>query len=378
MTRRYDIDFIRVFAFVVLILYHVGMYFVPWGFHIKNSITYPELEYPMLFVNQWRLSLLFVISGMGTYFAFGKRNAWQFVKERFVRLFIPLIFGMLVVVPPQIYFERLDQGQFAGSYLQYWPVEAFTSGLYPDGGGISWHHLWFILYLFIFSLVLAPVFGSLRKKTKNWLSSGLNNILSKGVGLYIFIIPLFLWQFFLAPKYPSTNSLIGDYYNLVNYCTLFFFGFLLLTAGDTFWKTVTRNKGAYLISGILGFALIAVFREVQAPFAGRGMLFAAVKVFNMWSWIMAIIGYAACYFNKPGNGLAYANEAVYPFYILHQTVIVALGYYLKYVNIGFFPKFTIMAAGTFLITWVIYEFGIRRFKWVRPLFGMRPRSGKSR
>lgn len=372
--RRYDIDSVRVIAFALLILYHVGMFFIPWDYHLKNNIICPELwlKYPMLFLNQWRLSLLFVISGMGTYYALSKRSGIRFAIERIKRLFIPLIFGMIFIVPPQIYYERLDQGQIFDSYFDFWPLPALTSP-YPLGGGISWHHLWFILYLLIFSLMLIPIFLYLRKHTDAWMIRKLKAICSKPSGLYIFIIPLFFWQLFLAPHFPQTNGLINDWYNLVNYCTLFFFGFLLISLNDTFWDSVTKNRHIFLTGGIMGFPLLMWLWFNIGSFPIKYEIQALIKVFNMWSWILAIVGYAAVYLNKPSKTLAYANEAVFPFYILHQTVIIILGYYLKYIDLGFIPKFSIMMAGTFGITWIVYEFGIRRFSVIRPLFGMKPK-----
>jgi len=117
--RRHDIDWLRVIVFGLLIFYHVGMFFVSWGWHIKNNITYEWLQWPMRFLNQWRLPILFVISGMGTYYALSKRSIRKFSWERIKRLGIPLIFGMFVIVPPQVYYERLDLGQFVGSYWDF-------------------------------------------------------------------------------------------------------------------------------------------------------------------------------------------------------------------------------------------------------------------
>jgi len=371
--RRYDIDSVRVIAFALLIFYHVGMFFVPWWFHIKNNVVYEEAEIPMLFLNQWRLSLLFIISGMGTCYALSKRTGRQFATERLKRLFIPFIFGMLFIVPPQIYLERLDKGEFNGNYFEFWPIEAFSNGPYPDGN-ISWHHLWFILYLLIFSLTLIPAFLYLRKHPETWIIRKLKAIGSKTFGLYIFIIPLFFWQLFLAPRFPQTNGLINDWYNLINYCTLFFFGFLLISLKDTFWDSVTKNRHVFLAGGVIGFPLLMWLWYGIGAFPVKDEINALVKVFNMWSWILAIIGYAAVYLNKPSKPLKYCNEAVYPFYILHQTVIMILGYYLKDIDLGFVPKFSIMVIGTFGFTWLIYEFCIRRYAVIRPLFGMKPKT----
>lgn len=371
--RRYDIDSLRVIAFGLLIFYHVGMFFVPWWFHIKNPVTYEGLTYPMLFLNQWRLPLLFVISGMGTYYALTRRSGFQFTKERIKRLFVPLIVGMVFIIPPQVYFERLDKGQFAGSYFfDYWPRVAL-SGVYPEGN-ISWHHLWFILYLFIFSIVLVPVFLYLQKHPETWIIRKIKSISLKYTGLYIFTVPLFLWQILLAPYYPQTNGLINDWYNLINYSTLFFFGYLLISLKDAFWTSVTQNRQKYLVSGIMSFPLLMCLWYVIGDFAGKEYITALVRVFNSWSWILTLFAYSAIYFNKPSKILSYANEAVYPFFILHQTVMMGLCYYLKDIEMGFFAKFSILSFGTFGISWIIYEFGIRRYPLIRPLFGMKPKA----
>lgn len=280
------------------------------------------------------------------------------------------------IVPPQVYFERLDKGQFSGNYFSFWPKEAFI-GSYPDGN-ISWHHLWFILYLLIFSMILLPAFIYLRKHPEAWLVQKLRIIVSKKLGLYIFILPLLLWQIFLAPHFPQTNGLINDWYNLVNYCTLFFFGYLLISLKDTFWTSVTQNRLTFLIAGIIGFPLLMCLWYAIGDFAGKEEIQALVRVFNSWSWILSIIGYAAVYLNKPSKLITYGNEAVYPFYILHQTIIIALGYYLKNVDLGFLPKFSLMVIETFGITWFIYEFGIRRYSFIRPLFGMKPKNSDTK
>ena len=372
--RRYDIDSIRVIIFGLLIFYHIGMFFVPWDFHIKNSTTYEWLQYPMFFLNQWRLPLLFVVSGMGTYFSISKRSGGSFAQERFVRLFIPLAIGMLFIVPPQVYFERLATGAFTGSFFDFYPSMAFI-GFYPEGN-ISWHHLWFLPYLLLFSLVLIPVFRYLVKNPQAWIIRKVKGLATHKFGLFVLAIPLILWYVFLRLRFPSTLGLVGDWFNIVNYGTLFFYGFLLMTLKNTLWENVTKNRRLYLIAGVITFSLIMLLWLGVGYFPYRAELSNIFRAVNAWSWILAIIGYAATYLNKPSRTLSYANEAVYPFYILHQTVIIALGFYLKNVEMCSVAKFSIMLIGTFGITWLIYEFGIRRFRWIRPLFGMKGKAEK--
>ena len=212
--RRYDIDALRVIVFVLLIFYHVGEFFT-WDYHINNSITYEWLKYPMIFLNRWRLPLLFVISGMGTFFNISKRSGKNFVKERFVRLLVPLTVGILFIVPPQVYLERMDTGQFVGNYFEFYPSMAFV-GIYPEGN-FSWHHLWFLPYLLLFSLVLLPVFRYLLKHPQAWIIRQTKILAARRFGLFVLAIPLMFWYVFLKPNFPSTLALLGDWFNLINY-----------------------------------------------------------------------------------------------------------------------------------------------------------------
>ncbi len=367
--RRYDLDWLRVFVFGLLIFYHVGMFFVPWGWHIKNNVEYTSIRIPMLFVNQWRLPILFLISGMGTFYALNKRTPIQFGAERIKRLFLPLVIGMLLVVPPQVYIERIVNGQYQGSYFDFWPAQSFM-GVYPEGN-LSWHHLWFLPYLLLFSLALLPVFVSLKKNPAGRFLKWVEVRVSEKTGLFWFLIPLYLMESLLEPFFNITHALIDDWFAIASYSTLFFYGFLLMTVQDTFWNTVTQNRRFYLYCGLMGFTLylglILSFEDSIAVHFTEALL----KVFNLWSWILVLFGYAATYWNRPSRALTYCNEAVYPFYILHQTITIISGYFIMDLSWGFLPKFLYLVIATFGGSWIIYEFGIRRWKWIRPLFGLK-------
>lgn len=371
-ARRYDLDWLRVIVFGLLIFYHVGMFFVPWGWHIKNDEIYDWLMWPMRFLNQWRLPILFVISGMGVYFALGKRSPWKFVSERMRRLLLPLVFGMLFIVPPQIYFERLDQGQFDGGYFEYWPSIAFD-GVYPEGN-LSWHHLWFLPYLFSFCVLLLPVFLYLRKNPLNPFSSWLDLRVSSISGIYLFIVPLYFIESLVEPFFPETHALIDDWFTFINFLTLFLFGFLLMHCRTNFWQNVQQNRRRYLYHGIIGFIVLMGFRLMFEDSVIVHFIEALFKVFNFWSWILALFGYAAQYLNGDSKLLNYCNTAVYPFYILHQTVTLAIAYYLMHLPWGFWLKASILILGTFAIILVIYETLIRRIPFIRIFFGMKYKS----
>lgn len=367
--RRHDLDWLRVLVFSLLIFFHVGMLFVPWGFHIKNNYIYDWMVYPMWFLNQWRLPILFVISGMGTYYALQKRTGLQFTLERIKRLFIPLVFGMIFIIPPQVYIERLDKNQFAGNYFNFWPGQAFD-GVYPEGN-LSWHHLWFLPYLLLFSLILIPVFLYLRNHIHNKFHFWLHQTVQKPILIYLFIIPLYLIESLIEPFFPVTHALIGDWFTIINYILLFFYGFILISVKEVFWSTVEKYRKYYLVTGILSFSIMLFITRQFEDSTIRHFTEAFFKVVNLWSWILALFGFASTYLNKKSKLLSYCNEAVYPFYILHQSVMMMIAYYIINLDWSLIIKAPILIIGTFGISWFIYEFFIRRWRYIRPFFGLK-------
>ncbi|NNL80585.1 MAG: acyltransferase family protein [Flavobacteriaceae bacterium] len=362
--RRYDIDWIRVLVFDILIIYHVGMFFVPWGWHIKNDVIVDWFQLPMAFVNQWRLPILFVVSGMGTRYAMSFRSGKVYLKERLWRLGIPLIAGILLIIPPQVYLERIVNEDFTGNYFQFYPH--FFEGIYPSGN-FSWHHLWFLPYLLLMSLLATPLFLKWRRPKNKFIHWFKERLEKSPYYLYLFTVPLFFVEAFMEPIFPVTHALIGDWYALVLYSFLFLYGFILIGTGDVFWSSVVKLKKIAAVIGIICFPILIWFwLNVDSSF-----FIPVLKILNLWSWIIVIFGFSARYLNKEGKVVKYRNRAVYPFYILHQTIIVILGYYLMNLPIHYGLKFVIMLVGTFGISWILYEFIIRRTPFLRPLFGIK-------
>jgi glucans biosynthesis protein C len=372
--RRYDLDWLRVIVFSLLIFYHVGMFFVPWGWHIKNNEIYNWLIYPMFFLNQWRLPILFVISGMGTAYALAFRSAGQFQKERLARLGIPLVFGCLFIVSPQVYIERIYSGAYSGSYLDWMISGMSLQGIYPSGN-FSWHHLWFLPYLLVFSIILTPVFLKLRNNSEGQFLSWLRRSLERNpFFLFWFIIPLYLYEALLEPFFDVTHNLVWDWFNFISSLTLFLYGYILIAVKDDFWKAISKIWKKTLLIGLVAFGILFWMRTTPI----EDTLFvhfseALVKVTNLWAWILTIFGFAARHLNKPSATLAYANQAVYPFYILHQTITIIIGYFIYDMQWDLAVKFSLMTIGTFGFSWLIYEFLIRRVRFVWPLFGLKRR-----
>ncbi len=340
------------------------MFFVPWDWELKNNETVEWLQWPMLFINRWRLPILFVISGMGTRFALSHRTGQMFAKERLKRLLLPLLVGMLLIVAPQIYLVRLSQGISYSSFLEFYPH--FFEGAYPEGN-FTWAHLWFLPYLLLMSLVFIPLFIYLRKKD-NSIIDGLDSILKNyPLVLYIPILPLFLVDAFLEPYFPITNGLIGDWYALVSYSLFFVSGFVLISCGNIFWNAVKRIRFTAFLLGIVAFsAMVWSWENIPDPYWNS-----LLATINRWTWILAIFGFSSMYLNRESKIVKYRNKAVYPFYILHQTVIIFLGYYLMKSLMDVGLKALIMVVGTFTVCWAIYELVILRVPLIQPLFGVK-------
>lgn len=282
--------------------------------------------------------------------------------------------GIILIVPPQVYFERVSTGAFTGSYWDFWPAHAF-SGVYPEGN-FSWHHLWFLPYLLVFSLILIPLFLYLRRNPNNkairWIEQQVKNLL----GLFWFLLPLFATHLFLRPYFPPTHALIGDWFTLVYYGILFLYGFVLVMVKDVFWETVRQNRRLMLMIAVVAFSCWLLLLLSFNGLTFSRYLQPLVKVVNCWSWILVLFGYAAHYLNKDSAALSYANQAVYPFYILHQTVTVSLGFYIRDLDWPLGQKALFLVAGTFMKSWALYQYLIRRIGFLRYLFGLKPKPGK--
>ncbi|WP_428663621.1 acyltransferase family protein [Runella sp.] len=373
-TRRYYLDWLRVIAFSLLVFYHTGLMFVDWGFHIQNDIFSNDLKLPMLFLNQWRLPLLFFISGAGIKFALKKRTAGAFLKERFVRIFIPLVFGILVVIPPQVYIERLYQNKFVGSYFQFYPH--FFDGVYPQGN-FTWNHLWFLVYLFVFTLITLPLFLLFRtEKGTNFVQRLHTFLAGRAALLFVFAVPLIIVEITLRAAWPTTRNLISDWYNFAFYILIFIYGYFTAST-EKLWNAIEKDTWLYVFVGCVSFSMIYFglhakgknFLESSALGYFGFQVFSSV---NVVTWILGLIGLAKKYFNKNLPVLQYTNKAVYPFYILHQTVLLIAGYFILKTDYGIAVKYLLIVAATFIGSMVLYELVIRRVPWIGFFFGVKP------
>jgi glucan biosynthesis protein C len=375
-SRRHDLDWLRLIAIIILLFYHTGMLFNPWGWHVKNSETSESFRYWMICLHFWRMPLLLFISGAGTYLALSKRTPSQYAGERFKRLFIPLVFGMFVVVPPQIYYEHIKE------YNSYWDFykTVFNFVAYPKGS-FSWHHLWFVAYLFAYSLIALPLLVFLRSeksvrfraKAEQWLSS------PAGI-LFIPSVILFLTQLALRPFFPEeTHALVDDWAFFTFYLSFFIYG-MICYSNPKLWSSIGANRKSLLMASvfiaIIFYGFYFHMREIiTLPWSIDTVetAFDITATFASWFWVITVIAFGQHYLNRPHPWLRHFNEGLYPFYILHQTVIIAIGYYICQLSWSIGVKFFVVSFLTLASCVLIYFAIIRPFNVVRIFFGMKPK-----
>jgi glucan biosynthesis protein C len=372
--RRNDLDWLRLIAIVILLFYHTGMWFNTWGWHVKNAETSTAFNYWMVWLHFWRMPLLLFISGAGTYMAMGKRTTRQFARERFRRLFIPVLFGIFVIVPPQIYYEHINE------YSSYWDFYKTVFNLvpYPEGS-TSWHHLWFVVYLLVYSMILIPFLTYIRSQRSQGLKVRAAQWMSSAAGIiWVPSVFIFITQLLLRPFFPDETHDLTDLAFFVLYLCYFFFGILFYSVPGL-WDGAGANRNQLLVWALCLSALFyASYFQMTGVFAfsleyqTAELIFDISGVFMGWAVLITLIGFGQHYLNRPHPLLKYVNEGLYPFYILHQTVIIVLGYYVCQLDWSIAAKFWITSVLTLVSCVGFFLLIIRPFNWVRVLFGMKP------
>lgn len=365
--RQYYIDWLRILLILSVFLFHVGMIFNTWDWHIKNDVQYAGfLRKTMIFLHYWRMPLLFLISGAGTYFALGRRNTLQYIGERFKRLVVPLAAGIFILVPVQVYIEKSADFQ---SLFHFYPH--MFEGTYPEGN-FSWHHLWFIAYLFIISMVISPLIMFFRSTHFTNFSAWLARVVSKPLMLNIFMIPMLVSQAILRPLFPeSTHGLVDDWAYFTMYAIFFLAGYLLLSNRDIV-NTLRKHRFWYLGEGIIATAFMFKVPYMMATEQATNLTWDIAALFVSWSCSMAALGFAKQHLNLNNKLRKPANQAIYPFYLLHQPALVVVGSLVVQWQIPDIFKALIITFSCFLISILIYQVVIKPFNPIRAIFGMKP------
>ena len=371
MTRHYGMDWLRIGAFALLIFYHIGMVFVPWNFHVKSTHVATWATLPMLATNAWRLTLLFVVSGYASR-ALLRRSSGVggFLGNRTFRLLVPLLFGMAVIVPPQPWVELVTKNAYAGSYATFWLHDYFRFAPLAGLSLPTWNHLWFVVYLWVYTVVLGFAVLAVRSALPQRVFDGVFG------GIGVLVVPL-LWLVavhgWIFPMAAESHALFGDWIAHATFLPAFLFGFGLarsepaMAAIGRWWRL-----GAFL--AIIGYAfIIGVERtwpgDTPAP---RWIypFYGAAHAVQQWAAIVALIGIAERYLNRDLPIRPILTEAVFPFYLIHQTIIVVAMWAILPAGLPGWAEFAVLVAATIGGCWLFYVVG-RAIPPLRPLIGLR-------
>lgn len=385
MPRRHDLDWLRIIAFAILIFYHIGMFYVSWDWHVKSVHAGTGAEGVMRLVNPWRLSLLFLISGVALRFALDKTGRGRLARERAVRLGLPILFGMLVIVAPQSWLQLLESGEthegFFGFYPDYLNPASDFSIITP-----TWNHLWYVVYLLVYTLILALIGPALSawargpgERVFEAVFGGRRGVLAM---LVLPVLPHLLYCVVLEPAFPTTHALTNDWANHAHSFTILLTGFLFAKS-PAVWRAIDRTwPWALGLAVVLGAGFFVIWLNRDVWMAENGVLSGFVwpirlaRICYAWLVITSILGMGQHWLNRPSRALTYMTEAIFPWYILHQSLTVMAGYWLTRQGLNVWVEFAGVSLATIGGCLLLHELVIRRVSWLRPLFGLKPKASR--
>jgi glucan biosynthesis protein C len=352
IQRRYDLDWLRVSAILMVLVYHSTRFFNNEDWHVKNPTTYLLVDIWNTFASSWLMPIIFVISGASLFYAIGKSGAGKFVKDKFLRLMVPLLVGIFTHCTFQVYLERVTHGQFSGSFFQFLPH--MFDGIYNEGNfPITGMHLWYLLVLFVFSLGCLPLFLLLKRRTGSRILGKLAEFLAIPGLIYLFAGVIIL------TNHLDPNSFFGfrDFgWTLGVYLSYFLIGYVIFSS-ERLQQSIQKLRWFSLLGLVIMTIVLLLGTNI-------GELIA-------WFFILAAFGFGMKHLKTTTPFLKYANEAVLPFYILHQTVLLSVGYFVVGWSIPDWSKWLIILSTSLVLIMVLYELLVHRINLVRFLFGMK-------
>lgn len=369
--RRHDLDRLRILAFLLLAVTHTGNLFVSWGdWPIRSGHTSWSLERFLLFVSLWRLPLVFFVSGAGAAFSLRSRGPGGFTWERFRRLLPPLMGGVFLIAPLQVWMQARYAGLTGESFLEFLP-RAWASGPSPQGF-LGWQHLWFVGYLLVFCLLLAAI-HLLATRHPAWTGWAAGLMGWRGAFLLVGFVPALLTAL-LGPGHPPSYVLYDDWWNLSLSLGFFLMGYAIARVPGGFDR-LAALRGRALALGLLSAGLLFTqdWLGIRTFIGWTPTWHFFTKGFAAFAWVTAIAGFAGAHLNRPASWLAPANEAVFPFFIWHLPVMWAVGILLADLRLGFPAEFALAVALTFAGTAAVVRWAVYPFDPMRLLFGLKPR-----
>ena len=387
-TRLHYLDWLQVLAVLGVFLFHASHPFDELGdWIIKNTDTTWVLNFFGGFFYPWLMPFFFLMAGTASWFSLRRRTAGRYARERVMRLLIPFVVGSIVLAPIQAYYEMTHKGLWKGSSIVAFILSAEARTLYyavvrpiifgPEIFNRLGIHLWFVGFLFVFSLLALPIFAWLKNDSGRRFVDSLARLAKWQGSLLVFVIPLVLVRFTLQQGAPSDDYGWVDFW----YYLLFFIAGYILIADQRFTQAIRRDWWLHLILGILCTLFIfsvAFGVPVYDWMGSRGtpefFLTWIVWGLNSWCWTMVMFYVGMRYLDHTNKWLQYGREASYPFFIVHQPVIIFIAFYVVQWEVGIPIKLLVVVIGSFIGSLGLYELLVRRVNPVRALFGMKPRT----
>jgi glucans biosynthesis protein C len=371
--RMYYIDWLRVIAFGLLFVFHSLRLFDTYPWHLKNAETSISVNYIIEFMHSWRMHIIFLVSGAGTYFAMKSKRGY-FINGRIKRLIIPYIFGVFILIPPQKFFEAVQQSGFEGNYLTF--LTQLPNGLINEnfGWNLIWtgylgYHIWYLVYLFVQTILFLPLFR-LMLRYQNRVCEQSNLLFRSFYTFWYILIPFVLLEFLLRPAFPQYLN----WADFASFSLYFLLGFLL-QINQKIILFIEKNAYKFLLIAVTCWSLYLLNRtfldHISIPEYTMNYLFSInLKNLNSISWVFAFIGLGKKFLDFNHRYLNDLNQGILPFYILHQTNIVILGFFVVKWELSIPEKFLIVFTASFIVTIGLYQI-IRRNNMMRFFFGMK-------
>ncbi|WP_299391647.1 acyltransferase family protein [Pelagibius sp.] len=351
-NRRHDVDTLRAVVVLLLIVFHTARLFDAEPWHMKDlAAPFWAADFVIRALNIFQMPLLFLLAGMSAAWALERRSAGAFLRERAARLLVPLLVGIFVLVAPQVWLERISPQvplrmspvDFEGGFFAF--LGPYLACCYPQAN-FSWHHLWFLLYLFVYCLPLAVV-------ARSGALPGLAAWTTRAPWrLFLFGLVLVALETALRRSFPSTHNLIWDWANHAHYGFLVLFGWWL-GRNPALEDALQRIRRLALVGALVLVALW--FAALDTAFGGFGWveisraLRHGLRIAAEWCLLLTALAYGRRLLAAPLPGLAAFVPIALPFYLFHQTVIVALGWlWLGWTGQPFIKALAIMAFATLL------------------------------
>ena len=375
--RLYFLDWLRIGAVFILVCFHTGLYYGPWEWHLKSEHAGQALEPVLLLTSPWRMSLLFLISGTASGLLLSKATTPGFLRERTLRLLVPLVFGMAVIVPPQTFCEAIERTGYHGSYGAFMGRYLSADPGFCSGGSClalpAWNHLWFVAYLWVYTLALSIMVAAAGRERLARAGPWLAGVLAGWRAVVLPAAAIAVARLSLFPRFGDTHALFDDWYNHAVYFPIFMAG-TLVADQHRFWREASRLRFVALALALGGWAVLVCLHAASGESPDdRHMALAMACARSMCQWcaILALCGFAYRHLNIDTPGRRYLAGSVFCIYIVHQTLIIVLAMALKPLHIAPFTEGAVIIVLTFVGSFATYE-AVRRVAALQPFFGIGP------